>query len=85
MSLASGDSSRAAVAKIDTAITTVNVQRSQLGAVSNRLSHAVNNLTKISTNLLAARGGIEDADFALETTQLAKLRILNQAAAAMLA
>ena len=85
MSLASGDSSRAATAKIDAAITTVNVQRSELGAVSNRLSHTVDNLTNISANLSAARGGIEDADFALETTQLAKLQILNQAATAMLA
>ena len=68
MSLASKGNVRAAVAKIDTAITTVNVQRSKLGAVSNRLSHTVNNLTNISANLSAARGGIEDADFALETT-----------------
>ena len=68
MSLASGDSARTATAKIDTAIKTVNVQRSKLGAVSNRLSHTVNNLTNISANLSAARGGIEDADFALETT-----------------
>jgi len=85
MSLASGGSARAATAKIDAAITTVNVQRSELGAVSNRLNHTVNNLTNISANLSAARGGIEDADFALETTQLAKLQILNQAATAMLA
>ena len=85
MSLASGDTARAATAKIDAAITTVNIQRSELGAVSNRLNHTVNNLTNISANLSAARGGIEDADFALETTQLAKLQILNQAATAMLA
>ncbi|MDG1257102.1 MAG: flagellin [Paracoccaceae bacterium] len=39
----------------------------------------------MSANLSAARGSIEDADFALETTQLAKLQILNQAATAMLA
>ena len=45
----------------------------------------MNNLTSVLANLLAARGGIQDADFALETTQLAKLRTLNQAAAAMLA
>ena len=83
MSLASEGNARAAVAEIDAAFTTVNVQRSELGAVSNRLSHTVNNLTNISANLLVARGGIEDADFALETTQLAKLQILNQAATAM--
>ena len=45
----------------------------------------MNNLTNISANLSVARGGIEDADFALETTQLAKLQILNQTATAMLA
>ena len=61
----------------------MNIQRSELGAVSNRLNHTVNNLTNISSNLSAARGGIEDADFALKTTQLAKLQVLNQAATAM--
>ena len=85
MSLASGDTARSATAKFDAAIKTVNIQHSELGAVSNRLSHTVNNLTNISANLSAARGGIEDADFALETTQLAKLQILNQTATAMLA
>ena len=68
MSLASGGSSRAATAKIDAAKTTVNIQRSELGAVFNRLSHTVNNPTNISSNLSAAQGGIEDADFALEKT-----------------
>jgi flagellin len=77
--------SREAVALIDAAIKTVNTQRSELGAVSNRLSHTVSNMTNISTNLSAARGGIEDADFALETTNLAKNQILQQASTAMLA
>ena len=57
----------------------------KLGAVSNRLSHTVNNLTNISSNLSAAQGGIEDADFAKETTDLAKNQILQQASTAMLA
>ena len=85
MSLTSGDSARNATAKIDTAIKTVNIQRSKLGAVSNRLSHTVNNLTNISSNLSAAQGSIEDADFAKETTDLAKNQILQQASTAMLA
>jgi flagellin len=85
MSLTSGDSARTATAKIDTAINAVNIQRSKLGAVSNRLSHTVNNLTNISSNLSAAQGGIEDADFAKETTDLAKNQILQQASTAMLA
>jgi flagellin len=74
-----------AIKAIDAAIKTVNIQRSELGAVSNRLNHTVNNLTNISSNLSAAKGGIEDADFALETTNLAKNQILQQASTAMLA
>ena len=81
----SAAASRSAVHAIDGAIRKVNTQRSELGAVSNRLSHTVSNMTNISTNLSAARGGIEDADFAVETTQLAKNQILQQASTAMLA
>ena len=73
------------VTYIDNAIKNLNNQRSELGAVSNRLNHTVNNLTNISSNLSAAKGGIEDADFALETTNLAKNQILQQASTAMLA
>ena len=76
---------RSSIILIDAAIKQVNVQRSELGAVSNRLNHTVNNLTNISSNLSAAKGGIEDADFALETTNLAKNQILQQASTAMLA
>jgi flagellin len=85
-SVGSGDeNARIAIGTIDTAIMNVNNQRSDLGAVSNRLNHTVNNLTNISSNLSAAKGGIEDADFALETTNLAKNQILQQASTAMLA
>ena len=76
---------RSTIGFLDSAIKQVNVQRSELGAVSNRLNHTVNNLTNISSNLSAAKGGIEDADFALETTNLAKNQILQQASTAMLA
>jgi flagellin len=76
---------RAGTALIDTAIKNINIQRSELGAVSNRLNHTVNNLTKISSNLSAAKGGIEDAGFALEATNLARNQILQQASIAMLA
>jgi flagellin len=81
----SSEAAKASITAIDEAIKTVNTQRSELGAVSNRLSHTVSNMTNISTNLSAARGGIEDADFALETTNLAKNQILQQASTAMLA
>jgi len=74
-----------AIATIDAAIVQVNSQRANLGAVSNRLDSTVNNLTSISSNLAAGRGRIEDADFAAETTSLAKSQILQQASTAMLA
>jgi flagellin len=83
--VSSGANARTGITKLDDAIKEVNVQRSELGAVSNRLNHTVNNLTNISSNLSAAKGGIEDADFALETTNLAKNQILQQASTAMLA
>ena len=85
LSVSSADNALAAVDDIDDAILTVNNQRSELGAVSNRLNHTVNNLTNISSNLSAAKGGIEDTDFAVETTNLAKHQILQQASTAMLA
>jgi flagellin len=85
ISVLDGAKSISAITDIDKAIKDVNVQRSELGAVSNRLNHTVNNLTNISSNLSAAKGGIEDADFALETTNLAKNQILQQASTAMLA
>jgi len=85
LSVTTGDNARDSIVTIDAAIKTVNIQRSELGAVSNRLNHTVNNLTNISSNLSAAKGGIEDADFALETTNLAKNQILQQASTAMLA
>jgi flagellin len=81
----SAANARLGITAIDAAMLTVGTQRSELGAISNRLTHTVSNMTNVSTNLSAARGGIEDADFALETTNLAKNQILQQAATAMLA
>jgi len=75
----------ASIDRIDSAINQLNAQRANLGAISNRLDSTVNNLTSISSNLQAGRGRIEDADFAAETTSLAKSQILQQASTAMLA
>jgi len=73
------------IAAIDDAIKALNNQRASLGSISNRLDSTVSNLTNISSNLQAGRGRIEDADFAAETTSLAKSQILQQASTAMLA
>lgn len=78
-------SAQSAITNIDAAITTINTQRATLGSVSNRLDSTVSNLTNVSSNLQAGRGRIEDADFAAETTNLAKTQILQQASTAMLA
>jgi len=85
MSVASAGAALVTINKIDAAIEAVNTQRAKFGAVSNRLDSTVNNLTNISSNLQAGLGRIEDADFAAETTTLAKAQILQQASTAMLA
>lgn len=74
-----------ALKAIDRALDRVSADRGDLGAVQNRLETTVNNLTSVGTNLTAARSRIQDADFAVETTMLAKSQILSQAATAMLA
>jgi len=84
-SIATASAAGTAITNIDAAIATLNTQRGTLGAISNRLDSTVSNLTNISSNLQAGRGRIEDADFAAETTSLAKSQILQQASTAMLA
>ena len=73
------------ITKIDNAISHVSSDRGFLGANSNRLNSTVANLNQIKVNLMASKGRIEDADFAAETSNLAKSQILQQAATAMLA
>jgi len=83
--LDSFENAEEAIEALDTAIDEVNEARAALGAVSNRLDHTVSNLTNIVTNLEAGRSRVEDADFAAESTNMAKTQILQQAATAMLA
>jgi flagellin len=70
---------------IDTAINTVSTQRSQLGAVQNRLEHTINNLGASQENLTAAESRIRDVDMAKEMMEFTKNNILTQAAQSMLA
>ena len=85
LDITSASKANTAIGTIDNAIKTVNAQRAELGAVSNRLDSTVDNLTNISVNLAEGKGRIEDADFAGESTNLAKQQILQQAATSMLA
>ena len=74
-----------ALSIIDAALEDITKQRSDLGAISNRLDHTISNLGNIVVNTEAAQSRIEDADFAAETGNLTKAQILSQAATAMLA
>jgi len=71
--------------KIDVALKAVDDQRATLGAVQNRFSSAISNLSNIAENQSASRGRIQDTDFAAETANLSKNQILQQAGTAILA
>jgi len=83
--LTSQSNAQAMITALDTAINSVSAERGKLGAVSNRLSSTMANLDQVAVNLSASQGRIQDADFAAETSNLAKGQILQQAATAMLA
>ena len=70
---------------IDTAIARVDSYRGTLGAVANRLDHTVSNLMNRVENQSAANSRILDADYAVESANLAKAQVLQQAGTAMLA
>jgi len=75
----------AASGGIDDALKQVDTIRAGLGASESQLNSVVNNLTNNVTNLTDAKSRISDADFSVETTNLAKAQILSQASTAMLA
>ncbi len=76
---------QSAVLVIDEAIKQIDAQRADLGAVQNRFDNTINNLKNIGENVSAARGRIEDTDFAAETANLTKNQVLQQAGTAILA
>ena len=85
ISLSTSTAAAAALAKIDTAINGINTQRATYGAVMNRLEYVVDNLSNVSQNAEASRSRVEDANYAVETTELARTQIIQQAGTAMLA
>jgi len=74
-----------AIGTMDTALQTIAGEQAKFGSLINRLNFSVANLSKASVMTEQAVGRIMDADFALETTNLSKQQILNQAATSMLA
>lgn len=73
------------LATVDTALNTVDTLRSDLGAIQNRLESTVSNLNNIVNNLTASRSRIEDADYAVEVSNMTKNQILQQAGTSVLA
>ena len=85
LSIASAASAQAAISSIDAAIATVSAQRSQFGAVQNRLEHTVANLGVAVENLSASESRIRDTDMAAEMVSFTRNQVLQQAGTAMLA
>ncbi|MBW3164303.1 flagellin [Ferrimonas balearica] len=83
--ISSADGAQSAIDIIDGAISMIDNQRADLGAVQNRLSHTINNLGNIQTNVADARSRIQDVDFAKETAEMTKQQVLQQSGSAMLA
>ena len=74
-----------AISNLDLALTALNTQRSTIGAMVNRLTHAVDNLTNVAQNAEDSRSKVEDTDYAAATSELARTQIIAQAATAILA
>ncbi|GAB0153080.1 flagellin [Marinobacterium sp. BA1] len=85
ISIGSGGDALEAINAIDAAIATIDTKRSELGAVQNRFSATIDNLSNAIENQSAARSRIVDADFAVETANLSRSQILQQAGTSMLA
>ncbi|MEK8047677.1 flagellin domain-containing protein [Ideonella margarita] len=73
------------ISAIDTAINTVNDQRADFGAAQSRFEAVISNLQQSVENQSAARSRIMDADFAVETSNMSRAQILQQAGTAMIA
>ena len=78
-------SANASVAQLTTFMDTVRAERADLGSTINRLSYTIDNLANISVNTAAAKSRVMDADYAVESANLARSQIMMQAATAMLA
>jgi len=85
LSVGSTEDAWLAIKQVDDALDQVNGARATLGAVQSRFETAVSNIAIQSENTAAARGRIVDADFAVETANLSRSQILQQAGTAMVA
>jgi len=79
------DQALLAMTVVDAALESIAANRAGLGAVANRLEATISNLLNISENTAASLSRVMDADFAAESTRLARAQILQEASVAMLA
>jgi flagellin len=84
-SLQSATSANTAIGNLDTAINGAAAEQAKYGSYISRLQHASDNLMNVAQNTAASRSRIADADYAKETTELARTQIIAQAGTAMLA
>jgi flagellin len=75
----------AAIGILDTAISSATAEQAKYGSFISSLTHAADNLANVSANTDQSRSRIQDADYAVETTNLARTQIIAQASTAMLA
>lgn len=85
INISSVDGASQAVSELDLAINGAAAERAKYGAYMSRLQHASDNLGNVATNTSASLSQIADADYAVETTELARTQIISQASTAMLA
>ncbi|MEJ2800426.1 flagellin [Comamonadaceae bacterium PP-2] len=85
LDVSTADGADNAILAMDAALKAVNASRADLGAVQNRFESVVKNLDTSAENLTSARSRIQDADFAVETANLSRAQILQQAGTAMVA
>ncbi|NNK94303.1 MAG: flagellin FliC [Desulfobacterales bacterium] len=84
LSLSDNALAGAAITAIDSAISTVDTVRGELGAVQSRFESTIANLANVSENISAARSRILDADIAMETSAMTRANVLQQAGVAVL-
>jgi flagellin len=83
--IASPETATQAIELLDRVMKKVNESRATMGAVTNRLNHAMDNITNVSMNTSNSRSKIEDTDYSLASSELARAQIIQQAATAVLA
>jgi flagellin len=84
LDLTSASGAQAAIASLDTAISSVSTAQANLGAYQNRFQHTINNLNTAIENTTESQSRIRDTDMAQEMTNFSKSQILVQAGTAML-